>query len=104
MFKRIVMLVVIVAFSTTALAAAKQTKQITGQVNINTATVSELTMLPGIGKSKAEAIVQYRKTTPFKSAQELTKIKGIGQKMIAKLSPFVVTEGATTAKVVKSGS
>lgn len=90
-----------VVFSLTAVAANKAAKQITGTVNINTATVSDLMLLPGIGKSKADAIISYRQKTPFKSAQEITKIKGIGPKMFAKLQQFVSVEGATTAKVVK---
>ena len=53
-------------------------------VDINTASVKELTTLKGIGKKKAEAIVAYRKTHCFKSADELTKVKGIGKKLLEK--------------------
>ncbi len=53
-------------------------------VDINTATVKELTTLKGIGKKKAEAIIVYRKTHCFKSADELTKVKGIGKKLLQK--------------------
>ena len=53
-------------------------------VDINTASVKELTTLKGIGKKKAEAIVAYRKTHCFKSVEELTKVKGIGKKIFEK--------------------
>ncbi len=55
-------------------------------VNINTASAKEIAAaLNGIGLKKAEAIVDYRKQIgPFKSAGELGKIKGIGEKTIAK--------------------
>lgn len=53
-------------------------------VDINTASLKELTTLNGIGKKKAEAIVAYRKTHCFKSIDELTKIKGIGKKLLQK--------------------
>ncbi|MGH8285158.1 MAG: ComEA family DNA-binding protein [Steroidobacteraceae bacterium] len=55
-----------------------------GPVNINTADAATLAKeLTGIGKSRAEAIVAYRtKNGPFKSADELTLVKGIGQKVI----------------------
>lgn len=56
------------------------------KVNINTADASALeATLVGIGPSKAQAIVDYRKANgPFKSAEELAMVKGIGLKMVEK--------------------
>jgi competence protein ComEA len=71
-----------------------------GQLNINTATVTELDALPGIGASKAQAIVDFRQDHPFSSVEELLVIKGIGEKLLAKLSPFVVVKGDSTFQVV----
>lgn len=52
-----------------------------GAIDINTATASRLADLPGIGPSKAKAIVAYRETNgPFGSPEELRKVKGIGPK------------------------
>ena len=50
------------------------------QVDINQASASELAAeLTGIGKSKAEAIIAYREANgPFKAADELVNVKGIG--------------------------
>ena len=55
-------------------------------VNINTAGVQALAEnINGVGPKKAEAIVAYRKANgPFKSVEELTKVKGIGAKLIEK--------------------
>jgi competence protein ComEA len=55
-----------------------------GQVNINTADAKTLAAaLEGIGPSRAEAIVQYRKEHgPFKSPEALTNVKGIGQSVV----------------------
>ena len=53
-------------------------------VDINTASVKELTTLKGVGKKKAEAIVAYRETHCFKNFDELTKVKGIGKKILEK--------------------
>ena len=48
-------------------------------INLNVAGVGELTTLKGIGKSKAEAIINYRKQNGgFKSINELLNISGIG--------------------------
>lgn len=55
------------------------------QVNINTATEGELTSLKGIGSHKAQAIIVYREAFgPFASVDELTRVKGIGEKTVAK--------------------
>ena len=54
-------------------------------VNVNNATVKDFTSLKGIGTKKAEAIVKYRTSVKcFKSIDELTNVKGIGDKTIAK--------------------
>jgi competence protein ComEA len=57
---------------------------IAGPVNINTADAKTLAReLDGIGKAKADAIVAYReKNGPFKSAEDLAKVKGLGKKLI----------------------
>jgi len=60
------------------------------RVNINTAVQSELETLPGIGPAYARRILKYRKVNgSFKSIDELKKIKGIAQKRLDKLKPFV---------------
>lgn len=53
-------------------------------VDINTASVDELTSLNGVGASKAQDIVTYRKTHCFKDINELVNVKGIGSKTLAK--------------------
>ena len=54
-------------------------------VDINTAGVTALTTLKGVGEKKAEAIVTYRKTHGcFKNVDALVKVKGIGAKTIAR--------------------
>jgi competence protein ComEA len=57
---------------------------IAGPVDVNTADAKTLAReLQGIGMAKAEAIVTYReKNGPFKSADELAKVKGLGKKLI----------------------
>ena len=55
----------------------------TGKVNLNTASVEELTQLKGIGTKYAERIVEFReKNGPFKKPEDLLQIKGIGPKTI----------------------
>ena len=54
------------------------------KVNINTADAAALDrVLVGVGPSKAAAIVEYRKANgPFKSAEELAMVKGIGLSLV----------------------
>jgi len=63
-------------------------------VNINLAEVEELAdKLTGIGPAKAKAIVEYRKLNgPYKTVDELTNVKGIGERTLEKIrSQLVVT-------------
>lgn len=57
-----------------------------GLVNINTADVSQLTTLPGIGETRAEAIIAYRqKNGAFKSCEDIMQVSGIKQGAYAKI-------------------
>ena len=56
------------------------------KIDINTATVEELSKIKGIGASKANAIVEYRETNgKFKSVDELSNVKGVGPKLLETL-------------------
>lgn len=101
MLKRMVVLICAMLICGASLAATKAATQLTGTVNINTATAQELMLLPGIGKSKADAVVSYRQVNPFKSVADLVKVQGIGDKLLAKLQQYVTLDGPTTAKVIK---
>lgn len=67
------------------LAKERQTKdeQENFVININTAHPSELISLKGVGVKTAEAIVTYREMMGrFETVDDLTKVKGIGQKTV----------------------
>ena len=54
-----------------------------GKVNINTASVEELTALERVGQAYAERIVAYRKAHgPFKSPNDIVNVQGIGEKIL----------------------
>lgn len=54
-------------------------------ININTATIDELMSLTGIGQSKAEDIIEYRKNNFFESTEDIKNISGIGDSLYNKI-------------------
>jgi competence protein ComEA len=68
-----------------------------GKVNINSASVDELQLLPRIGPSVAARIVEHReKNGQFKTAEDLMLVRGIGEATFELLKPYVSVTGGTT--------
>jgi competence protein ComEA len=88
-------LAAVFALGISAGVASAAAKAPTSKVNINTATVSQLTELPGVGEKLAARIVEFRqKQGPFKSTQELMNVKGIGEKNLQKLQQYLTVSDA----------
>lgn len=86
MKKLFVILIACFAFATATFAA---------QVNLNTASESELDTLKGVGPVKAKAIMDYRaKNGQFKSVDDLEKVPGFGKKTVDKLRNDLTVNGA----------
>lgn len=65
-----------------------------GKLNINIATVQELSMLPGIGDTYAQRIVEYRQNNgPFLTTKDLLNVKGIGEKRFEAISNYITVGG-----------
>jgi len=74
--------------SGTAMAVGKPAP--TAKVNLNTASIEQLTTLPGVGPKLAARIVEYRqKSGTFRSTKELMNVQGIGEKNFAKLETWL---------------
>ncbi len=68
-------------------------------VNINTASEQELQTLTGIGPAKAKAIVAHRQSNgAFKSAEQITEVKGIGTGIYNKIKADITVSGGGAAK------
>ncbi len=68
-------------------------QQQTGPIDLNRASAGQLTRLPGIGPKIARRIVDDRNQRgPFKSVDDLTRVKGIGKKTVKKLGPKITVD------------
>jgi competence protein ComEA len=73
-------------------------KQIEGVININQASPAELQLLSGVGPAKADKIIEYRQRHPFRTVEELGRVKGIGPKTVKKWRAHLTVSGPTTAR------
>ena len=63
-------------------------------VNINEADAGQLTAIPGIGQTRAEAIVAYREENgPFRTAEDIMKVTGIKDGLFAKIKDYITVGG-----------
>jgi competence protein ComEA len=63
----------------------------TGKIDLNRAEASELTRLSGVGAKTAQAIIDYRRAHgPYRNFRDLLQIKGIGEKKLEKLMPYLI--------------
>lgn len=77
-------------------AADRSSSSSEGVVNVNTATAAQLSLLPGVGPSRAEAIIRARERRAFRNVNELARVRGIGRATLIQLRPYVRTSGETT--------
>jgi competence protein ComEA len=75
-----------------SLAAAAQEQA--PRVDVNRATVQELETLPQVGPVLAQRIVEFReKHGPYKTVEDLIKVQGVGEKLLARLRDRVTVGG-----------
>ncbi len=95
--KTLVYCLLILVFGFTCQPAFSATK-----IDLNTATVAQLTTLKGIGEKTAVKIVEYRKKHKFTSVDELVNVKGVGEMTLKKIrNQVTVTKKKTKTKKKK---
>jgi len=81
---------VVLALSAGAVFAA-------GVVNLNQASAEELALLPRVGPSIAQRIVEFREANgAFEAVEDLLLVRGIGEATFDLIRPHVTVDGATT--------
>ena len=95
-------LALVLAFAAQAAAQAEQEEPVRpaaeGVVNVNTATADQLMLLPGVGATRAQAIIRAREQRPFGAVRELQRVRGIGWSTVQRLRPYLTVRGETTLR------
>ena len=80
-----------------AFAAETPAATPTGVININTADVAQLSLLPRVGAKAAQRIVDYRtQHGRFAKTTDIMQVKGFGDKSYERLSSYIAVEGQST--------
>ena len=75
------------------------------QIDVNRADAAELMLLPGVGPSKADAIVAYRRVHgPFAEPKDLVAVHGIGAIIVRRITPYIVCGSPSVTAAPASGS
>lgn len=85
-------------------APSPRSAELPGRVDPNTATLAELSLLPGLGRKRASEIVAYRREffrtrpqgIPFQRDQDLLKVNGVGVSVLEDLEPYLAFPASTT--------
>ena len=78
---------------------AQAAQRLIGQVNINEASATSLSLLPGVGPKRAQAIIRLRQKRPFRRAVQLRRVRGIGRRTLMKMLPYVRVQGPTDLRL-----
>ncbi|MBN2417807.1 MAG: helix-hairpin-helix domain-containing protein [Deltaproteobacteria bacterium] len=88
-FKKMIITLFVFAFACSGVLYAADTMK----VDLNKATLQELTQLKGIGEKFAERIIEYREQNgKFQKIEDLMKVKGIGQKKFDAIKDLIVVK------------
>lgn len=72
-------------------SGSMNTDDTSGKINLNTASLEQLMEIPGVGESKARAILEYRETNGgFSSIEEVMNIEGIKEGVFSKMKEYIV--------------
>ncbi len=68
---------------------ANNNNNLNTKININTASLNELTNIPSIGEAKAQKIIEYRIGKKFKTIEDIKEVSGIGDALFEKIKEYI---------------
>ena len=75
------------------LSGAGETGGLSGKIDLNSASAEQLMTLPGIGESKAEAIIRYREESgPFSCTEDVMNISGIKDRVYSQIKDRITVQ------------
>ena len=97
MKRHLIPIMILAVVTIASAAAAADAAAPAGVVNVNTASASQLELLPRIGPALAQRILDFREANgPFRSVDELVAVRGIGDRSLELLASHVTVKGETT--------
>lgn len=75
----------------TTLVSSPSSSGPASKININSADLSELTKIPGVGEKTAQKILDYRANNSFSSIEDIKNIPGIGDKKFESMKDYIST-------------
>ena len=94
--------VVFLVFASWGIVSGAEEVNLEGVLNINSASIDELQMLPTIDETIAKNIVYFREANgPFPMVDDLIKVNGMTDEHLEAIRPYVSTEGDSTLKAVE---
>lgn len=75
----------------TTLASSPSSSGPASKININSADLSELTKIPGVGEKTAQKILDYRANNSFSSIEDVKNVPGIGDKKFESMKDYIST-------------
>ncbi|WP_277220626.1 helix-hairpin-helix domain-containing protein [Peptoniphilus vaginalis] len=74
-----------------SLASSPSSSASSSKININSADLSELTKIPGVGEKTAQKILDYRANNSFSSIEDIKNVPGIGDKKFESMKDYIST-------------
>jgi competence protein ComEA len=88
--KQAALVATLIVICALVVVAAQKKQPPAHPLDLNAANVKELQQVPGIGPKTAQAIADFRhKSGPFRRVEDLLAIKGISQRKLDKMRPYV---------------
>ena len=94
--------VIFLLFASWGIVSGAEEVKLEGILNINSASIEQLQMLPTIDETIAKNIVYFREANgPFPMVDDLIKVNGMTDQHLEAIRPYVATEGESTLKVME---